>query len=441
MAKQNLGDSVLWLRGIGNALAFVALLSCCGTGGSSAPGALPAPTPEPGSGAALPNIVVIMGDDIGWPDYGFQGSPALTPTIDRLAAEGTVFQQMHLSASVCQPTHRHLLTGRHPMKPWSRATDPTLPEMLRDAGYRTWQAGKLWERTAEAWGFAESAGDEEGGIGNQTGTVNWGRTGWDVEACGQAKREENCPATASWRRFLQSRTESSAPFFALLTPELPHSPVNPPQEYVDLYPGMEDTVQNYYAMLTWLDTLLGAVLTDLDRLTFGRETIILYFADNGWKASGGTFQGLQPEEVGSKSSLHELGFRSPAIVHGATIPAGVQRNDLVSLDDLVATILGYAHATPLAGTGIDLSEYIQSGAPSPRTEIVTWFRNLRGRIDGYIVRTDDWRYIREESNGTQMLYAIPEDPFEENNRIDSADPKEVARFEDLIEAWEASLQQ
>ncbi|MCA9299269.1 MAG: sulfatase-like hydrolase/transferase, partial [Phycisphaerales bacterium] len=134
--------------------------------------------------AGPPNVVLIIGDDQSWTDYGFMGHPHIeTPAIDRLAREGRVFPQARVPSSLCSPSlasiitgrypFEHLITGNEPPRPDGRGRDtddyrndvatmigfidrsPTLPRLLGDAGYRSFQSGKWWLGSFERGGFTD----------------------------------------------------------------------------------------------------------------------------------------------------------------------------------------------------------------------------------------------------------------------------------------------
>ena len=379
-----------------------------------------------------PNVLVVMGDDIGWADYGFQGGPGLTPSLDSLAAEGVVFQQMHLPSSVCTPTHYQLLGGYHPVIPFSPQVEMSLPARFAAVGYDTWQAGKLWSFTPTEWGFADSAGHQAGPI-SLTGSINWGRDGWDVDTCGPGVASSDaCPATVAWREFL-SESGREAPFFALMTPQLPHTPFNPPAEYLDIFAATPAPERTYLAMLYWFDMLVGQVLGELRAADLPRETLIVYFADNGWNRAAGPAQPWAPETFRGKFSLYELGFRTPLLFAGLSDLQAGQREDLVSLGDLHETLLAYGPGSSEAH-GFELRSRMVPESPSPRNAVVTYFERS-GLVDGYIVRTPLWRYIRDEKNGRQELFAITTDPHEEVDLFPGAEPEQIEAFELQIEDW------
>lgn len=396
-----------------------------------------------------PNVVVIVGDDIGWRDYGFLGNEIVQmPTLDRLASEGTVFPNGHLWASLCQPTHFGFLTGVHqsvdvePIPEW-----PTLPRVVARSRtgryrYRTFQGGKLWVHSPQEWGFDVGTGDLPG-IRESRGNQDFGRSGWDPEVCGaRGDATRPCPAMEAWPRFLDTlSTEAGDRFLAVFTPKLPHTPYDPPDAYRDAFDS-EDLVgaqSDFFPMVLWFDEFVWEVLHALNERDLRRDTVIVYFVDNGYN---GTVLGDSFNPLGNrgKNSLYELGFRTPVVFQGAGVLGGEVRSDVVTLGDVFLTIADLTRSSRFVSRrvrGHSLACRAAGGAPSPRSEAVTEFGEVDvNRSHGVIVRTPEWRYIRDIRNGTTELFAIDEDPDE---LLDLApellDAEMEAAFEALVDQW------
>ena len=388
-----------------------------------------------------PNIVLILGDDVDWRRLAFLGEDPrmLTPSLDKLADEGVTFPAGHLSTSLCYPMHQHMLTGVHPESSWV-PTWRTLPREMHAAGRRTFQAGKLWDMPGFLWGFEENAGEVCTVPALRCGDQYFGRDEWDVESCGiLGDPQTPCPATQEWRDFLGTLVPHER-FFAFVTPWMPHLPFNPPQEYIDLYTGqpMSGPEPHYLPAITWFDGLVGEVVADLESAGLRDDTLVVYVADNGYRSDAPIDQGFHPSERG-KGSLNEMGMRSPLVLSwpgGMGTTQGSLLSGVVGLEDLFATLLAVAgRPVPSGVQGHDLSASWETGAASPRQHIVTHF--VSNLASGWVVRTEQWRYIRDEGNGTEHLYAIDVDPDEENDLIGSATPQQLAEFEQMIQDWRA----
>ena len=107
-----------------------------------------------------------------------------------------------------------------------------------------------------------------------------------------------------------------------------------------------------------------------------------------------------------------------------------------SIEDIFATLLRLVgQPVPAAVQGYDLESSWVNGTPSPRPDIVTRFRNGE-KTDGWVARTDEWRYIHDIKNNEEHLYAIDIDPDEETDLIDVVDPADLVVFDQLIDQWQ-----
>jgi arylsulfatase A-like enzyme len=366
------------------------------------------------SGAAVaqsrPNIVVVIGDDHGWPYSGFMGDPIVrTPNLDALAAEGMVFTHGFTTASVCLPSQRTLLAGIQSDQ-WDRkraaledllgdlpvrqevAHYRTLPRDLARVGYRSFQGGKMWEGDFDQAGFTDGTATEPPSSFFEIVGHEFGRTG--IEPL---------------RTFLDG--VGTDPFLVWFAPTLPHVPFDAPQAFRAPYQELGRTPREveYYANVSRLDAVVGELLTELDQRGLRESTLVVYLSDNGWELGRDNAFAL-PFHHG-KGTAHELGNRTPIVLRWpGTIPAGVRRDDLVSSEDLVPTLLEYAGADPNPELrGRSLVDAVRTGAPFGRTRVVT--ETDRGGGTDYAVRVPGWRYIAFR-DGHEELYAIDADPYE-----------------------------
>lgn len=296
---------------------------------------------------AKPNILLLIGDDIDYSYYGFQGHElAVTPNLDQLAAEGVVFENGYATASVCQPSLRSLLAGIRsytwermkqlirkvhgdvPYRRESRHVYFTLPRLLRVAGYKSFAGGKMWEGTYEDAGFDAGTMEKVKFIG--------------VDGADRFGRESLQPLFD----FIDSQTE---PWFAWVAPALPHHPFDPSEELMDLYrgKGLLPGAVRYFGNLSRLDRRFGEIRAFLDERGLTDNTVIIYVGDNGWETRLRPGSGLASTIGGDrgKLSVHDRGFRTPIIVRWPAEIAGGNRLDpIVTFEDVYATILDYAGA-------------------------------------------------------------------------------------------------
>ncbi|MEX2027153.1 MAG: sulfatase, partial [Pirellulaceae bacterium] len=315
-----------------------------------------------------PNIVLIISDDQAWTDYSFMKHEAIqTPHIDRLARQGVCYTRGYVPASLCRASlmsiitglypHQHLVTGNDPPQGSDRELMlkhvrrlPTLPKLLAEKGYVSFQSGKWWEGNYREGGF--TGGMTHGDV--QRG----GRHGDDGLKIG---RQGLRPIYD----FIESRGEK--PFFLWYAPMLPHQPHNPPQRLLDKYVGKTDSlhVAKYWAMCEWFDETCGELLEYLDKQGFAENTLVIYVTDNGWIQEPAAAK-FAPR---SKRSPNEGGIRTPIIVRW---PGHIEpkRDDqsLVSSLDVAPTILAAAGIPPTKEmTGINLLDVVAGKRPAHET--------------------------------------------------------------------------
>lgn len=423
-----------------------------------------------GASAASPNIVLVIGDDHGWPYYGFQPSPqelsngenvqavVQTPNLDALAATGLTFSRGYATDSVCSPSLQTLLSA-HGLE-WSqwlarrrevRAQAPidaqgrlqrrenrylyTLPRALGRAGYRTWEGGKLWAGLYSDAGFDEGLATwVDADRFYVSGGSLFGREGWNLSDCGStATSRRPCPALDPFRAFLDGGSDQ--PFFAWFAPQLPHVPWDAPQEYRDDFEalGLQTPEVDHLSNVRWFDEVLGELLLELDRRGIREDTLIIYLSDNGWGLGFQEFPGTGQ----GKGTLYDIGFRTPVVFNQpGVVPAGARYDDFVSLRDIPATILDYAGAAlPTDSMGESLRDRVHGGAPVDRDGLVMFSRTRGG---AYV--DDTWRYL-QFNDGREELYRIDLDPFEQND-LAAANPEILARYANLVDArrWELAAQ-
>ena len=431
--------------------AVVACLGCGASPGSETP----------------PNIVLIISDDHGWPDYGFMGHPTLnTPALDRLASESMVYTRGYLPAPVCRPSlatiatglypHQHGITGNDPPGEWRAAMrDPegraameavfarneNVAELLGRSGYASHQSGKWWEGNPLDHGFtaAMTHGDLTRG----------GRHGDEGLVIGREGMEPIFD-------FIEGAGED--PFFVWYAAFLPHEPHNPPERLLAKYSAdnRPEPVAKYLAMVEWFDETVGQLCDYLEQNGLADDTLVLYLADNGWLSAEDRRE--QPR-MRAKMSPYDLGVRTPLMVRWlGKVDPGRDDKTLVSSIDLAPTMLRAAGIEPPANMpGIDLrnrdrlaGRHHIFGATFAHSavDIHDPIANLKYRS---VVNTERWKLILPYKpnaevplmiGGTQAdwmrldpeLYQLLEDPFETNDRADER-PDLVRELHEALQAW------
>ncbi|MFH1265477.1 MAG: sulfatase-like hydrolase/transferase [Planctomycetota bacterium] len=401
--------------------------------------------------AAPPNVVMIIGDDQAWGDFGFMGHPVIqTPKLDRLASQSLLFTRGYVPASLCRPSlatlatglyaHQHQITSNDPPKGLPRdelfgqrevqianiERVPTLPRLLRGEGYVSLQTGKWWEGNPSRGGFTHGMthGDPKRGGRHGDEGLKIGREGMDPIF-----------------HFID-RAEGR-PFFLWYAPFLPHQPHNPPQRLLEKYRDKTDSIHvaRYWAMCEWFDETCGQLLDFLDEKGLAENTLVVFVVDNGWIQ--------QPNAAGyaprSKRSPYDGGLRTPIMLRwpGRIEPARDEKTPVLSVD-LVPTILSACGLEPTAEMqGVDLLDRdALSSRPAIFGETFTHnavdVRNPAANVEYRWCIEGRWKLLAP--NGANMPDAKPElfdviaDPHEQEDALD-ANPDRADHLHALIDAW------
>lgn len=311
---------------------------------------------------SLPNIILIMADDMGWGDAGFMGNEVIqTPALDAMAEEGVVFNRFYAAAPVCSPTRGSCLTGRHPFRYGVyhanvgklKDEEYGLAELAKDHNYTTGHFGKwhLGTLTHEK-GDGNRSGDTtvyappwEHGFDKCFSTESKVPT-WDpmltppTEICYEGRK--NPPGepfgTYYWNEngekvrtnlegddsriimdraipFIENAHQSNQPFLAVIWFHSPHLPVIAGPKYRELYQDNSVQEQHYYGSITAMDDQVGRLRKALDGLGISNNTLIFFTSDNGPEGGikDGCTQGTAAILKGRKRSLYEGGIRVPGI--------------------------------------------------------------------------------------------------------------------------------
>ncbi len=391
--------------------------------------------PMAGSSGDRPNILVILTDDQGWPTLGCYGSEKVpTPHLDRLAAGGTRFTDAYVMPQ-CTPTRASFLTGQHTARngmwhvirwygyPWARVAEPpfreqlprdwpTLPKLLRQAGYATGMAGK-WHLTTGADGdyVHLREGEAHGfdfvtprGAGTQNESDKW------VDHLTEAAIG-----------FLRERRE--IPWFFYLAHHTLHGVVSAPADLVNKHreEGAPETGMfnaTYLAAIEHLDTSIGRLMAALDETGQRENTLVLFLSDNGGidtllatpGMSGDPLDGSAPLRVkarefdnaplrAGKGSPYEGGIRVPCILRWpAVVQAGQVCTTPVHVTDWMPTFLNMAGAPvpdSLSLDGVDLLPLLTGGALPERPLFFHLpLYDLRwGATPCAAIREGDWKLI------------------------------------------------
>jgi len=294
--------------------------------------------------ADRPNIILVLSDDVGLSRVGCYGAePFKTPHLDKLAATGLRFERCY-STPLCGPSRAVLLTGKYPFRTGATSNGnseikpamyPTIPAVLRQAGYATCAIGKLGQSAppddAEApkrLGFDESML----WMGRATPDRYWNPRYYRNGEVVQGKPDEYGPDLTHAFLVDFMKRHRNRPFFVYYSAVLTHGP------FVRT-PDSKDDKNLVVDMLAYLDKQMGQLADDLERLNLRKNTIIIFTSDNGPQGQPlGAIRGRPM--LGEKGDITEGGVREPLIVNcPGRVPAGKVCHDLTDFTDFFPTVL------------------------------------------------------------------------------------------------------
>ncbi|WP_282162547.1 sulfatase family protein [Ulvibacterium marinum] len=439
-----------------------------------------------------PNIILVMTDDLGWHDVGFNGNPKIkTPWLDSLASQGIILDRFYSASAVCSPTRASVLTGRNPLRmhiPTANSGhlkdgEITLPELLKKAGYTTghfgkWHLGTLTRSVLDANRGGQEKFRSDYSIPSQHGYDTYFCTESKVPTfdpmvypltyeAGESKRygwkavkhpdSTQAYGTAYWTGenqretrnlkgddssiivdcvlpFIENAQEENKPFFTTLWFHTPHLPVVSDSVHRAYYPHSNLAEQLYYGTLTALDEQMGRLWQMLEATGVEQETILFFCSDNGPERRTPGSAGIFRER---KRSLHEGGVRVPAFVIWKNGLEGGERMDfpMVTSDYLptILDILDIPFPDDRALDGISVLKVLEGKADKRSNPI--------GFIYGSQISwvTDQYKLIGDESLENLELYDLIRDPSEKENVIQEY-PKIAEQLKADLSAWLNSVE-
>lgn len=414
-----------------------------------------------------PNIIIILTDDQGYADVGFNGCKDIpTPNIDRIAKSGVVFTNGYVSYAVCAPSRAGLITGRYqdrfgysrnPLyRPFDESiglplTEQTLPELLKQNGYNTMGIGKWHLGVHEKFrpwnrGFNEFFGFLGGGhrylpeeytIVNQDSAKNEGESYRTKLIRNNKLVEESEYLTDALSREAVSFIERNRqqPFFLYLAYNAPHAPLQATPKYLSRFDHIKNPKRKTYAaMVSAVDDGVGTVLDKLQQLNLTENTIVIFLSDNGGpETDNGSDNG--PLRAG-KGSLFEGGIRVPfAIQWPSQIKANTKYEQPVISLDIFATIaanIGKAAAPKNELDGVNILPYLKGAKKGAPHEYLFW-RQFDQKNYAVLHQSGFKEVILRDSSFT--LYNLKAD-IEEKTKVDDA--KMMSTFEQQRKKWEAN---
>ncbi|MGI4806905.1 MAG: sulfatase family protein [Janthinobacterium lividum] len=402
-----------------------------------------------------PNIVFILADDMGYADLSCYGRRDMTTrNIDRIAAAGTRFTQAYSNSPVCSASRTALITGRYQLRlpvgleePISGTTragvglppeHPTLPSLLREAGYGTSLVGKWHLGNPPQFGPLKSGYDHfygfrSGGLDYFThiGTNNQPDL-WEEDARVDQVGYSTTLFGDRAVRMVEEYARAGQPFLLSLHFNAPHWPWEGPEDQAeserlrgkslrDWDGGTQDT---YRRMVLAMDEQVGRVLDTLERTGVARDTIVVFTSDNGGERYADTWP-----LTGRKTELLEGGLRVPALVcWPARIPAGQVSGQVTANMDWLPTLLtacGTAPDPAFPPDGMDLLPHLTAGAAVVERQLFWRYKSLWQRA----ARIGDWKYLKilDET----FLFNVDDDPMERANWKE----RRPELYASLVAAW------
>jgi len=430
-----------------------------------------------------PNIILIMADDLGWGDVGFNGNLYLqTPELDKMAQYGLVMSRFYAASAVCSPTRGSFLTGRHPerygithantghMKP----EESTIAEVVKKQGYTTghfgkWHLGTLTvtekdanrggpegaEHYSPPWenGFDVSFSTESKvptfdpmvtpdpsaqDIGNRVpgehfGTYYW--TGEDEKVTDNLSGDDSRIIMDRVIPFIDQAVAADQPFLSVIWFHTPHLPVVAGQTYRNMYADFSEDKRHYYGSITAMDEQIGRLRGFLREKGVADNTIILFCSDNGPEGSEqiNRTQGSAGPFRGRKRSLHEGGIRVPALIEWPEkIRAGQKTNLPVSTSDIFPTLLGILGINSEKGVqpldGINIFPLIQRNIEKRESPIAFQFQQQQAIMD------NQFKLYSADNGEHFALFDLLNDPGE-NTDIASVNPRITSRLSSELKEW------
>lgn len=405
-----------------------------------------------------PNVIIILADDAGYADFGFQGSNEFqTPNIDKIAKSGVRFSQGYVSASVSSPSRAGILTGRYqerfghennlPEVPLYGTTsensglnvnEKTLADILKGQGYTTGIIGK-WHLGAH-----ENFHPLNRGFDYFYGFLGGSRSYWDTEEIDVRRLYRN-KSLVPFKGYLTDvladdavnyiDANSAKPFFLYLSFSAVHEPVEAKPEVLTQFQNIKNEGRRKLAAMTFsMDEAVGKVMNKLKKNNLLENTIIFFLSDNG----GPTAQNFSNNGIlsGTKGSKKEGGIRVPFLMQwkGKIKENTVYNNPVISLD-IFKTIVDITNTNNNGLKqldGVNLLPYLSGINTAKPHKTLYWKRGSYAAI-----RDNDWKLIRYPDRLPE-LYNLKNDIGECNN-LANKNQKTVQELMKKLFEWECQM--
>jgi len=411
------------------------------------------------------NIIFIQCDSMDGRAMGCMGHPAMkraTPSLDRLASEGTLFWNTYTNNPICCPSRASMWSGLYTFhcEGWNnyKGLEPgaeTFQTYLEAAGYNTGIFGKT--------DYLSGHHTIRARVSAWTRSANIMKPNYNMEPPEIIETQERQVHKHDWHtadkaiEWLKQAVKDGQPFFLYFGCNLPHPKfitsryyldfvdvdmVEIPPEDLDVHPVMEyqrinknwrhgfdaETVKKvrsiYYAMIAETDAIVGSLMEAVDRLGIANNTYFIFTSDHGE-------MNMEHRQF-YKMNMYEPSVRVPLIIRGPGVCRGAVRQELVSLIDIFPTLMDMAEIEgPANKDGVSLMPELYGEKNEWRPDYVfSEFHDSSLNTGAFMVRRGEWKYIAYP--GYQpMLFNLKEDPWEVNNLANS-NPEKVAEMDTLL---------
>lgn len=415
-------------------------------------------------GAKRPNVLLLLADDLGWGDVGFNGRTEwATPNLDRLASRGTTFKRFYTAAVVCAPSRAALMTGRYTIHNGvSRNNDDlparevTLAEAFKTHGYDTALFGK-WHHGQPRDGSKTYVHPMDQGFDEFFGFTD-AKHAWEKYPEQLWHGRELKPVSGYSDDmfadhaidFLKRHKEKPTPFFLYVPFINTHFNIEAPAEEVALHQGKFTEVDpskpiraTYAAMVTQLDKNVGRIMTALEGLGLASDTLVVFVSDHGATFESGNLGASDYHDSnrpfrGQKRTLWEGGIRVPGVAcWPGHVPAGVISNEVVHMTDLFPTLLAATGAHPEAAWHVDGADLWSTWTGKAKLPERTLFWEWRVEGSNQLAAMRGPMKLVITSGGRPELFNVETDPAERRNAI-AENPELARQLQNELKAWLAT---
>jgi arylsulfatase A-like enzyme len=397
-----------------------------------------------------PNILVILSDDVGWAEYGFQGAKDIpTPNIDSIARNGVKFTQGYVSGAYCSPTRAGLMTGRYQTRFGHEfnsvaqlkglpLTETTFADRFRKLGYATAAIGKWHLGGAEEYKPTNRGYDEfYGTVANTPFYHPPMFVDSRISTDPHRVADDDFYTTDAYadRAVEWIGKQKDTPWYLYLPFNAQHAPLEASRKYLDRFPNMEEGKRKTFAaMMSALDDAVGRILGKVRELGQEEDTLIAFLSDNGGPTQQTTSNNLPLR--GFKMTTWEGGIRVPFCIQWkGKLPAGTTYEKPIIQLDILPTALAAAGSSidpSWKFDGVNLLPYL-TGERSDAPHQTFYWRYGRQ----WAVRDGDWKLVvANGGGGSPELYNLASDISEETD-LAKKQPDKARELQALYDRWDA----